>query len=442
MTNNIQASRIQISDSNIKQKIAARKINFWAKSWKLIKRKGRKINVSDLLLGYLLLIKQGEFSYDNWATNIHTATGKSITGQGVWKWMSKILVEFVEFLLEKELKRKFDNMIEPKIFKDFKNVYLQDATHFSMPSVLFPLFPGSYSKNGNAATAKVQATFNLLKGSFSNFHISSYRDNDKKDAHRIIGTLFLKKGDLIIRDLGYFSLVSFQKMLDKGIYFLSRLQFNVIIYDENEKKIDLVKLLKKKKSIDMTILLGKKQKAKCRLVVQPIPDSIANERRRKAKNDRNKKTNHKKEYYFLLGYTLYITNVGVDIWNAKEITAAYRSRWYIEILFKAWKSHFKVKNNIPGRYIDQDRARLYFYGSLLLIVMVVMPFFIKIQKRVISKNKFVSILKLYSFVWQKFESLIHAERVDKIIEEAERRCLYESRKDRSNAMENLFLLCA
>ncbi len=438
----MQAFRTHISDRNIKQKLANRKINFWAKSLKLIKRKGRKINVSDLLLGYLLLIKQGEFSYDNWATNIHTATGKSITGQGVWKWMSKKLVEFVEFLLEKELKMKFENMIDPEIFRTFKSVYLQDATHFSVPSVLFSLFPGSYSKSGKASTAKVQATFNLLKGSFSNFHLSSFRDNDKKDAHRIIDTNFLNKGDLIIRDLGYFSLVAFQKMLNSGIYFLSRLQFNVTIYDEHENKIELIKLLKKKKSIDMTILLGKKQKAKCRLVVQPIAASVANERRRKAKKDRNQRTNHNKEYYFLLGYTLYITNVEEEVWNAKEIAAAYRSRWYIEILFKAWKSHFKIKNIIPGRHIDENRAKLYFYGSLLLIVMVVMPIFIETQKRVILKNKFVSILKLYSFVWQKFESLIHAERVDKIIEEAEKKCLYESRKDRTNAMENLFLLCA
>ena len=49
--------------------------------------------------------------------------------------------------------------------------------------------------------------------------------------HRIIDTKILKKNDLIIRDLGYFSLAAFHKMLDSGIYFLSRLQFNIAIYD-------------------------------------------------------------------------------------------------------------------------------------------------------------------------------------------------------------------
>ena len=55
-----------------------------------------------------------------------------------------------------------------------------------------------------------------------------------------------KKGDLIIRDPGYFVLEVFGKITDKGAFFISKLRYGIYVYDNNGKIIDFNNLLKKK----------------------------------------------------------------------------------------------------------------------------------------------------------------------------------------------------
>lgn len=168
------------------------------------------------------------------------------------------------------------------------------------------------------------------------------------------------ENDLIIRDLGYFSLDVFDEIVDSGAFFLSRLRYGVNIYDMiDNKKLNLLNELKKKGFLDLWIKLGAKNKTECRLVAVPLSEQVANERRRKAENDRSGSANHSQRYMDLLGYSLYITNVPRDVWTIKQIAEAYRCRWYIEILFKGWKSYLNIQINIPDRYMNKERAEFF-----------------------------------------------------------------------------------
>lgn len=42
------------------------------------------------------------------------------------------------------------------------------------------------------------------------------------------------------------------------------------------------------------------------------------------------------------GWSIFVTNVGPDVWSHKDFQSVYRLRWRIEIIFKAWKSHLKI----------------------------------------------------------------------------------------------------
>jgi len=64
-----------------------------------------------------------------------------------------------------------------------------------------------------------------------------------------------------------------------------------------------------------------------RLVILPFSLAQANKRRRKAKLDRDKRLNHSKEYYELLGYSIFITNIPQSMCSAKEIQELYGLRW-------------------------------------------------------------------------------------------------------------------
>lgn len=37
-----------------------------------------------------------------------------------------------------------------------------------------------------------------------------------------------------------------------------------------------------------------------------------------------------------------VTNVEQKTWSAQQVLEAYQCRWQIEVLFKAWKTHFQI----------------------------------------------------------------------------------------------------
>jgi hypothetical protein len=74
----------------------------------------------------------------------------------------------------------------------------------------------------------------------------------------------------------------------------------------------------------------------------PVPDAVANHRRRKLRQNRDSSLNPSKEHFYLLGWNIFLTNVPSDVWPAKQLPVIYRFRWRIETLFKAWKSHLAL----------------------------------------------------------------------------------------------------
>ncbi len=98
-----------------------------------------------------------------------------------------------------------------------------------------------------------------------------------------------------------------------------------------------------------------------------LDENKAAERIRKARTDRDRRLNHSKGYYVLLGYVIFITTVDRQIWNYMEVAQAYRSQWNIEIAFKSWKSGFKIPELIPGAKTRTERVESVLYLLLLYL---------------------------------------------------------------------------
>lgn len=433
----MQAERIHFSGRKIRDFFTRYRANSLAKKLGAISRKHRKFTIADMVIGYWMLTTSKEFSFDKWAAQISLLKNISISGQAIWKRLKPEVNLVLKELLNKSLQHQQGKLIDQGVYKAFKNVFVQDATHLSLPRCLAAIFPGSHSRYGASATAKIQAVFNMKTGRFTDFLLQSFRDTDQKDSPRLLPKV--QKGDLIIRDLGYFVLSVFEQIKDKGGFFLTRFRYGVtLIAEETEQPVDLVKLIRKQKgSIDMNVKMGKKQKVACRLVGIKVPEKVANERRRKAKADRNKKAKHSKEYLLLLGYTFYVTNVDKQTWSANDIEKAYRGRWYIEILFKGWKSHLRFNSTIPARYINQTRVEFLIYTNLLLITLLVLPAYISAHFSAAKKGKYVSILKVCSLIANNLGLILNTDKPVKLSRHIQKHCLYESRKDRLNAIEYL-----
>lgn len=236
----------------------------------------------------------------------------------------------------------FHRLHKTGIFSSFPRVLLQDSTQLRLADHLAQKFPGATNhKCQDGAALKIQAVYDLLGETFHYFHISGFTRTDQIASTDIFEVA--KPGDLILRDLGYFATAIFQRMLDHGIHFLSRMRRDVSVIDpETLKPIDLVGQLRRCPTFDRTILLGAERKVRVRLVALPVPEQIANERRRKALTRRDTRHKISKRNLALLGWNIFVTSVDSQTWDSQTVQEVYGVRWRIEIIFKTWKSHFHL----------------------------------------------------------------------------------------------------
>jgi hypothetical protein len=285
------------------------------------------------------------------------------------------------------------------------------------------------------------------------FKVGSFTDNDQKASKDILQ--FIKEGDLVIRDLGYHVLKVLHSIVLKKAYFLSRYHHGSKAYNPDRKvEIDLLKVFSKNKTgvVDINVLMGKKEQLPCRLVAIKMPGHISAERKRKAKNNRDKRLNHSNEYLKLLEWSIFITNVRVEAWGWHEILQAYRVRWYIEIVFKGWKSHFNIvglgperpkKNRSKKVDIERYKTRIdsIIYSMLIFVMIFHIHFYFYWAFRIFEKyNKQISLLKLCSFIVANLDRIINSKNIYEFEDEIAYYACYEKRKKRTNQFEMVFNL--
>lgn len=190
--------------------------------------------------------------------------------------------------------------------------------------------------------------------------------------------------------------------------------------------------------LDIDICVGSQQKLPVRLVAQKLPDEIAAERRRKAKNHRDRRSKPNKESLMLLGWEIFITNVSRKIWSQKEVCEIYGLRWRIEIVFKAWKSHFHISHTPNG---NSSMVLSYIYSALILITLFHSMIYRNLSVIAEQKSKgFLSLLKLFQFFKEQCWVMVLLGQkpfLDTALNQISYHCRYEKRPDRASYPEIL-----
>ena len=445
-TNSKKTKREQ---SFIEKKLNEIPINKLSKQSKFCKRKARKISPKDFLKSFFLMIhSSGKISYKNWAIKIGLLIGDTVSKQALWKRMNLEQIEFLQKVLSAtiNIKGKISQQTSDKL-KFFKNIFIEDSTHIKISDKLWKYYPGNgyWDKEAKKAIIKIQAVYNIMKKKFIRFEITSFRQNDQGYAEEILKVV--KKGDLLIRDLGYFVLRIFKRLNQQGVYFISRMKKGLIILSKDEEKpIDLAKMLSKRGQLDIEVILGEKERLPVRLIAIPVEDSIASERRRKAKANRDKRCNLSKEHLFLLGWELFITNVPPENLSIKDIAEIYFIRWRIEIIFKCWKSYFKI-TEIP-KDANKIRMESYIYCMLIFIVLFQVSFYNYCWNKFYRKSpkinaRGLSMMQVMQYVTSNINLLVLGLSStlidwDRFIEKhISYYCLYECRYDRVSYYQKL-----
>jgi hypothetical protein len=399
------------------------------------RRKARKITGRHLLLSFMIMATQGRNTFQHWAEHLSILSGKQVSRQGIWKRVNTRLTPFLLAVLSDAFRNRVRCLHRQGALKGYGRVLLQDSTTISLPDALAWCFPGSVSKGKKKAQLKIQAVYDLLNDKFIHFWITPYAENDQSRSGDILS--IATGGDLVIRDLGYFVLKCFKEMQARGISFISRLRFNVNIHDPGTgDRIDLLRSLRKKGGLDRWVLLGKEQVSKVRLVVLKLPEKQAEERRRKARQDRDKRVNHSKEYYELLGYNVFITTEDSSKLTMEQIARLYGCRWRIESIFKCWKSHFSLQRIIPGNAtLTKERVEAIIYMMLIFILL----FQVNIYNHVLKEtermtDRIISLLKMTRYIANHMQRFLTHD-LHSLMPDILRHCCYDKRNDRMNFIQ-------
>jgi hypothetical protein len=407
------------------------KITQWAKELGFVKRNSAKFDPVEFLAVLCLKSQVGSPSYNDLAANIEATYGISMSKQAIWKRVNDSCVLFLQAILAKMIKHKFSQQHTGRISKtnNYTRILVQDSTIIKIPKRLFEIFSGVSNGHSTTCNIRIQCVYELISGEFLDFSIDPYSKNDLLSAPG----LQIGKHDLVLRDRGYSSFGEIERHVGCTADCIYRHKMKSIYLDPaSGQPIDLMKLLRKNKRIDMVVCLNNKERTQVRLLAEPASDQIANKRRRKAKIE-IKGHNPSKEMLELMGYTIFITTIMDTNVDLNQIIRMYSLRWKIEIIFKIWKSHLsfdKVHN------ISYNQLWVLLLARFIMILMythlMYMPCFHTVLKycgRHLSMMKFITyIINNQEKVTGLLSMLTNCQEKNNLLETIVRYTAYDKRK--------------
>jgi len=92
--------------------------------------------------------------------------------------------------------------------------------------------------------------------------------------------------------------------------------------------------------VDAPVRLGRVQRAPARLLGVPVPQEVADQRRRRLQDEARRRGQAVSAACLALADgTILVTNVPAERLTLAEALVVARARWRIELLFKLWKQH-------------------------------------------------------------------------------------------------------
>lgn len=336
-----------------------------AKTIKFVKRKsklGAKLFVETLVFGCL---SDPSISLEK-ICRLIKERGVKITKQGLQQRFNAEAAELMQkFLLEamEQFKIKNDNVF--KLLQPFSAISILDSSGIALPSHLKNIYK-STGGAGSAAGIKIQLMLDYTNGQIKQVEILEGRKNDQSYVEYLEQ---IEKGSLHLQDLGYFKILSLIKIQEKGGYFISRFFTTTKVFDENSALINLVEEFEKSEAIfEKQVLLGQKEKMKVRLVGYRLSDQDAEKHVRKVKENARKQGNtSSKTTLELCRWSIYITNIPLNMLSTQYIHLVYTLRWQIELFFKLGKSAAGIAK-VSGRKINRILCEI--YAKLACIVML------------------------------------------------------------------------
>lgn len=295
-------------------------------------------------------------------SQVAVSVGVPISAQGLDQRFTPEAAALLEQVLDTALGQVIaSDPVAIPLLQRFSGVVVQDSSIISLPEALAKVWQGCGGSGGQGTSAlKLQVRFDLLTGTLQGPLLENGRTNDRGSA---LQATPLEVGALRIADLGYFSLDQL-RAFDRGeAYFLTRLYLQTAVFDQEGDRLGLSTILgTTREPLDLPVLIGAQEHLPVRLLAVPVPQEVADQRRRKLRAQAREKGQTPSQVRLAFAdWTILVTNVPQDKLSLAEALVLMRVRWQIELLFKLWKSHGKVdewRTENPWRILCETYAKL------------------------------------------------------------------------------------
>jgi hypothetical protein len=344
----------------------------------------------------------GHFSLARFCGEAFVTYDVPITKQAFDDRFNDSAISFVKGILDEVLANQIETPLDSHFLEKFQKVKIKDATRFDLPKCLKEYFPGFGGCATSDAAASIQYEFDLKTRKLYDLDITSALKTDMQDAQEKADDI--ESGDLIIRDLGYFSSKVVNVILEKKAFFLSRLRTIMDVFDDNQQKVSFKELhnhmVKHNKTRHlMQVAIGNKERIPVRLLIELISEEAYQERVRKREKEGKKKGwKMTEEFKARARFSLMITNVPEEDLPIENMYKLYKTRWQIELIFKTWKSVLGINNIHPMRY---HRLMCLLYTKFILFLVnsqvtgLIAKKLYNQKKMLLSFNKSLKTLQVY-----------------------------------------------
>lgn len=302
--------------------------------------------------------------------------------QALDKRINRNAVSFLQkvylLLYEKQSKLKL-TAIPLQSSQPFNRVRVLDGSTVTMSKNCSDAYPGTVGSG-----VKFQMEYDLFTGRFLYIGIQSGKAGDCPAGMERLQNV--QKKDLFLQDLGYFKFDMLKQIMEAEAFFVSRAKSDTMFhtahpnpkYHPNGDLIekyayerllleDVLPTVKRGQCREYPVVyMGRHVKIPIRLVIYRMTkEEQSRQDHRILRRSQTKPGKIKRKSKDLSGISIMITNLSPSV-PAEEVIALYRYRWQIELLFKSWKSDFKIAHY---REMKLERWECHLYAELIILLL-------------------------------------------------------------------------
>lgn len=401
-----------------------------ARETNLIQRASRKFSAPGFLMAMLQSVTKGDTSLNHIVMHLASFVPRGMTRQAMFQRFGPASSEFLLTVIQSVLKLRHPAVIDTLRNAPFTRVIVEDSTVISMAKSNAANFPNNGNGRYETAGCKCLLTLDLLRGKALDFQLHAARESDQSLAFETADRC--RKGDLIVRDMGFFGIESLRQIGSRKAFWISRLPASTSLRSESGKPLEKLLAHAKGDTLDLPAQVGR-DGLPCRLIAIRLDPRRAEANRRHIKTEaKRRRVTTSKETLLRASWRILVTNVDTDLLDAQKISDIYALRWSIEIKFRAFKQSCQLSRGL------MHRSGHHHIEAMVLSAMLYQLLTIHLHARLARRSEFRG--------WLSIEKLsdafsIHLMRVtnlsDGMVFDSDPRHLKYEKRNRTNHWQSI-----